>query len=196
MHEDYLWDKTGSDPEIEKLENALHAFRCKESAPPAIPAGKVVFEKEKPRRFFQFGFAFAAFATVVIVSLGVWIQFSGTGKIAGNAIDTIASQKGAVIPDSVPAEKPYDTDFAVINVSTPLKNKPLKQIYRKNIIKIGKTSPLLSRKKEMTERVILAKDPILSLTKEERYAYNQLMIALSITSSKLKLVEDKINGVE
>ncbi len=28
MKDDYLWDKTGKDSEIEKLENALQIFRC------------------------------------------------------------------------------------------------------------------------------------------------------------------------
>jgi hypothetical protein len=35
-----------------------------------------------------------------------------------------------------------------------------------------------------------------ALTQEERYAYHQLMLALSISSSKLKVVQDAINGVE
>lgn len=34
------------------------------------------------------------------------------------------------------------------------------------------------------------------LTKEERYAYDQLMLALSITSSRLKMVQDKVNGFD
>ena len=43
MNEDYLWDKTGEDPEIEKLENALQVFRYKETAPPALPAKALPF---------------------------------------------------------------------------------------------------------------------------------------------------------
>ena len=35
-----------------------------------------------------------------------------------------------------------------------------------------------------------------ALTSEEKYAYGQLMLALSITSSKLKLVKDTINRIE
>lgn len=34
------------------------------------------------------------------------------------------------------------------------------------------------------------------LTDEEKYAYGQLMLALSITSSKWQVVQDSINGVE
>jgi hypothetical protein len=35
-----------------------------------------------------------------------------------------------------------------------------------------------------------------ALTDEERYAYNRLMLALSITGSKLKLVRDTIDQIE
>ena len=34
------------------------------------------------------------------------------------------------------------------------------------------------------------------LTNEEKYAYNQLLLALSITSSKLKLVQETIDRME
>ena len=43
---------------------------------------------------------------------------------------------------------------------------------------------------------IETKKPTVKLTKEEKYAYDQLMLALSVTSSKLKLVTDKIDGIE
>ncbi len=36
MKEDYLWDKTGENHEIERLENALKMFRYKETAPPSL----------------------------------------------------------------------------------------------------------------------------------------------------------------
>ena len=38
MNEEYLWNKTGSDAEIEGLENALKAFSYKQTAPPELPA--------------------------------------------------------------------------------------------------------------------------------------------------------------
>ena len=36
----------------------------------------------------------------------------------------------------------------------------------------------------------------IALTEEEKYAYRQLMIALSVSSSKFKIVKDSINGNE
>ncbi len=66
MKEDYLWNKTGNDPEIEKLENALKAFRYQETAPPALPAKIIPFETKTSRGFFRLAFAFTAFATVLV----------------------------------------------------------------------------------------------------------------------------------
>ncbi len=196
MKEDYLWDKTGSDPEIEKLENALQAFRYQETEPPAIHAKIVSFEKKAPRGFFQFAFAFAACAAFVIVSLGVWFQFSSSKTtVVSNLSETITPQKNAESPKVISDEK-SDNVFTQKDNSIFTKNEKPKQIAKKKFIKVRKAFPLTNRKSETTEKVIIAKNPILSLTKEEKYAYDQLMLALSITSSKLKLVEDKIYGVD
>ncbi len=60
MNEDYLWDKIGSDAEVEKLEDALQSLRYRETAAPALPA-KILIIKPNPRRnFFRLGFALAA----------------------------------------------------------------------------------------------------------------------------------------
>ena len=79
MKEDYLWDKSGENAEIQGLENALKAFRFEESAPPVLPQKVFVVEKEEPRRWFRFGFAFAAFAAALMVVSIVWFQ-TGPGK--------------------------------------------------------------------------------------------------------------------
>ena len=76
MKDDYLWDKTGEDAEIQGLENALKAFRYQESEPPALPQKVFTVEKANGRRFFQFRFALAAFAAVVAVLSLVWFKFA------------------------------------------------------------------------------------------------------------------------
>ena len=72
MNEQYLWDKTGSDAEIEGLENALRVFRYRPFKPPELPA-KVMTSVEPPRRnWFRLGFA-VAFAAAAIGSVpAVW----------------------------------------------------------------------------------------------------------------------------
>jgi hypothetical protein len=64
MKEDYLWNKTGSDAEIEKLENALKAFRFEAQEPPALPTKVTSSDEKRPFSFFKLGFAFAFAASV------------------------------------------------------------------------------------------------------------------------------------
>jgi hypothetical protein len=74
--DEYLWDKTGSDTEIERLEGALAAFRYKASDPPALPdestPAKAYRAWSIPR--FAFASAMAASFAVLLVSIGLWMQ--------------------------------------------------------------------------------------------------------------------------
>src|SRR4028118_1783973 len=100
MKQDYLWDKTGADPEIENLENALAVFRYKETAPPALPAKIIPFKKESPRRSFRFAYAVAACTAFVMIGLGVWFQFSTNETATQESIaQTIEPQSPATSPD-------------------------------------------------------------------------------------------------
>ena len=84
MSEDYLWDKTGEDLEIQQLENALQTFRYQKSAPPMLPKQVVKLAKEPSRSFFawfpmRFGFAMATCLLVgAIFAFAVWFQLSAT----------------------------------------------------------------------------------------------------------------------
>ncbi|HSK73148.1 MAG TPA: hypothetical protein VK892_15730 [Pyrinomonadaceae bacterium] len=197
MKEDYLWDKTGADPEIEKLENALKAFRYKESEPPALPAKIIPFERKSPRRFFQLAFAFAASAALVLISFGVWIQFSMNNQI--HSVDDLAQSIIPQIDVEIPEEisegklrnadlvKPADLPSPKINTSKPTKRK---------IVKASRFVPVRAAQNQTIARKTEVKNRSVALTEEEKYAYNQLMLALSITSSKLKMVKDRVEGVE
>ena len=168
MKEDYLWDKTGRDPEIEELENALAVFRYKETAPPELPAKVLPFvKKETPRSFMRYAFAVAACVAIVAISLGVWLQVSeNTSDI--KFVEAIATE-----------ETPESSD-------EPSDKKP-----GEKIVKVTKTAPVVKHK-TLARKPKNHKAP--KLTKEEKYAYDQLMLALSITSSKLKIVKDKIEN--
>ena len=191
MKEDYLWDKTGAvDPEIERLEKALAVFRYQETEPPALPAKIIPFErKAPPRGFFRLAFGFAVCAAFVIISLGVWFQFSVNKiEVAKDSTEAFAPQIAAKISDETPVVKP--DDLIVKKVETT------QQSVGRNIIKIKKSVPANVRQYKLLARNVEIKKPTVVLTKDEKYAYDQLMLALSITSSKLKLVKDKVEGVE
>ena len=190
MKEDYLWDKTGEDPEIERLENALRMFRYQETEPPALPAKIIPFQrKAPPRSFFRLAFACAACAAFVIISLGVWFQFSNKKiEVAKDSIETITPQTFRKVSDETPVKKP--DDLIVKKAETP------KQSVGRNVVKVKKPVPAIARQNQLTAQNVEVKKPGVILTKEEKYAYDQLMLALSITSSKFKMVKDKVEGVE
>jgi hypothetical protein len=182
MKEDYLWDKTGEDAEIEQLENALMAFRYTETAPPELPAKVFEIKKEKPRRFFQFGFAFAS---VVVILFAVWFQ--------------VSSSKIAVVESVVENNEPKDADKIDIKnpAIMPVKAVDIPKRFNKpNVVKIRQTVAPINRTNKTSARNNKVKAPTETLTAEEKYAYDQLMIALSVTSSSLQIVKDKVQGIE
>ena len=190
MKEDYLWDKTGAvDPEIERLENALAVFRYQETQPPALPAKIIPFERKTPRGFFRLAFAFAACAAFVIVSLSVLFQFSGKKiEVAKVSTETIAPQAVEKVLDQAPVK---NTDDFIVE-----RGKSLKQPAERKIIKVSKVVQPVARQNKLIAQNGEVKKPTVILTKEEKFAYDQLMLALSVTSSTFKKVKDKVEGVE
>ncbi|MDQ3748848.1 MAG: hypothetical protein M3367_07535 [Acidobacteriota bacterium] len=189
MKEDYLWDKTGEDPEIQRLENALQVFRYRETAPPALPAKVIPFERKTSRRFFRLAFAFTACAAFAVVSLGVWLQISSeTIEVAKDSTETTAPLLSEKVFDEIADEKP--NNLIIKRVEVP------KQSAEQKIVKVRKLVPASVRQNKTIAQNVQVKKPTVKLTKDEKYAYDQLMLALSITSSKLKLVEEKIYGIE
>lgn len=203
MKEDYLWNKTGNDPEIEKLENTLKAFRYTEIAPPELMAKIIPFETKTSRKFFRLSFVFAAFAAILIVCLGFWFQFSDNKtEVVKDSPKIVSPPIAENIVKEIPVEK--QTDLVVERFEPPKKS------VERKITNVKKIIPQVIRQNKITKRNIEIKKPDdsivaqnteakktkIELTKEEKYAYDQLMLALSITSSKLKLVTDKIENVE
>ncbi|HEX8196664.1 MAG TPA: hypothetical protein VF571_10795 [Pyrinomonadaceae bacterium] len=196
MKQDYLWDKTGADPEIESLENALAVFRYKEIAPPALPAKVIPFKKESPRRSFRFAYAIAACTAFLMIGLGVWFQFS-TNETAPQ--ESIAQTIEPQIPATIPDVEAVEHKAPIVNnaeTSPKTKIESAIRISAPKAVRKNKIIPAVIRPTEKRAGNIVAKKSDVQLTKEEQHAYDQLMLALSITSSKLKLVKDKVEGFE
>ena len=106
MNENYLWDKTGDDAEIEQLENALQAFRYQETAAPAILAKNIPFKTKSNFSFFSLRFAVAMCAILAIIGAGIW-SFIYVEKlnIATDSAKIIAPISAPVIQKS-PTENP------------------------------------------------------------------------------------------
>ena len=184
MSEDYLWDKTGSDTEIENLESILSGFAYKETEPPPLPAKVLTLPEVKPRWFFSLRLGFAL-ACVAILSVGLgWLVF--TRKPPANNAENIEvsqpSPASTITPDAYnhPESRDESSHPTVAKAKAPIRqNVTVTNISSKSVVRTP--APKVQQPK---------------FTNEELYAYNQLMIALSITSSKLKIVKDKVNGTD
>lgn len=210
MKEDYLWNKTGSDTEIERLENALKAFRYQEAAPPVLPAKIIPFEKKSPRGFFRFSLAFGAFAALAIVCFGVWSLLSKRNVEVGEISTPVVAPSNFSATENAPTKTEIETPknlrtekaAETTKIESP-QNKTKNQFVKTVFISPAKRrNNLTARNGEIktrensTDQIPAVQKPAVKLTEEETYAYSQLMRALSITGSQLKLVKDKIDAVE
>lgn len=175
MNEEYLWDKTGRDAEIEGLENALAVFRYTPDTPPALPAKSFSFAEPSGRNWFKLGFAVAFAAAVMAAVPAVWFLVANSNVVT-ETVKTV---------DPVPMAVRNNVDGAKVEF-LPAEGPP-KTIYR------AVFRPAANRLKSLTANSIVKDHPV-KLTSEEKYAYGQLMLALSITESKLRIVRDTIAG--
>ena len=197
MKEDYLWDKTGSDAEIEKLENALLVFRYEESAPPIIPAKVLPFKKEAPRRTFPLFRAIAACLALASISLGVWTLISNTkNEIAGDVsqesiVKTESANPAAPVSENETPAKPKVDDNPAFTKTVYIEPKS-----KIKSLQINKSISKNAGRNKATDRKAKNSEKPVRLTEEEKYAFDQLMLALSITSSKLNMVKQTVDGAE
>lgn len=172
MKEDYLWDKTGKDPEIERLENALEVFRYKETKPPALPENVLPFRREDKnvfsRKVFSIPMTIAASVAFLAVIAGLWLFASNRQEQIGNGVAQNNFQYGEELTWDI-QQPPATTKSTTVTVAPN---------------KVRRFSPKPKREEEII------------LTDEERYAYEQLMKALKITSEKLNYVKQKTQGEE
>ncbi len=192
MNQDYLWDKTGDDSEIKELENALHAFRSNETIAPSLPPQIIVVEKQPSRKFFQWGFAFATCASIAFVSIGFWFQITRNPDIVKNLPPKTSVQNSAPSKTEAIIEATVEQQGNLVSTPsskpTRKKSNTTNKKRRRNTKRLRKVGSRKNRSRNTMPKVVL--------TKEERYAYEQLMLGLSITSSKLKIVRDKARGVQ
>jgi hypothetical protein len=176
MKKDYLWDKTGSDESVEKLENALRVFRHDSDTAFVVPAGPTSGKWGFFTGFRPLVFAAASIA-IAAIGWGAWVQESGfkampdEAFVAGPLIESPTPPVDRFEPGLEPDHAP---DASIIK--TAYRPRPAKRTARTVI----RTKPAEARKPEFT--------------KEEIYAYGQLVLALSITSDKLGQVREKAIG--
>lgn len=194
MKEDYLWDKTGSDPEIKGLENALLAFRYKEKELRPLPVREVV-SPEKPRRQWFFALAFAGAAACIVLAISAialrQVSKPNEEKVASNpqtTPDKIVSPGNPIRVIENPAPAPSKKS------PKPAQQKP--EEFRPQYLVLRTPENEIEKPSGGAKKARPAKAQKITFTQEEKDAYDKLMLALSITSSQLKTVKDKVQGIK
>lgn len=192
MNENYLWDKTESDPDIERLENALRVFRYEEKLAPKLPMKVLPFkQKSSPRRIFPAALKIAACFAIGAVALATWMQIFKMNLNVERASSELNNQK-------IPPENLHSKQASALH-DVPAANEqmansiPERKIYR---VRHKTVSANFRRTEQKRAKAVVAAEPAVRLTKEEKHAYDQLMLALSITSSNLKAVKNQAEGLE
>ena len=180
MNQEYLWSKIGSDADVERLEGLLAEYRFDESSAIEMPATNIIpVAATLPKRRFSWILAFAASAVAVIL-VTIWILAPRPVPVA-----KVEENAAAPVPETARSKTDDPPEYrsgepAKVNLPTAehMVASKAQVIYRRRTANRGQ-----SVTKSKTEK----------LTKEEKYAYNRLMFALSIAGSKLKVVQDTID---
>jgi hypothetical protein len=175
MNDEYLWNKTGTDAEIEELENELKAFRFQPSEPPALSTKVLALPERRSFSFFKLGFAVAFAAAVIVVISLIWLR-TPVNHSEKHSEYVRNDSPNAAIPGAI---LPEDSGKPIVDPPMP---KPKKVTnFKPPTTNATRAVKVVAKKEE-------------KLTPEEKHAYDQLMKALAITSNELKFVKDKING--
>lgn len=179
MNEDYLWNKTGEDAGIQELERSLSVFRYEHAEPP-IPVIKADAIGRSAWRLWP---RLALAGSTAVMAVGaIWFLLPAGPETA----KVVVEKKEAPFADK---KEELATEFSLPATPQvdPVAERPRPAV---KPIRVRHSKPTrIAKQSAKNERA-----PV--LTSEEKYAYRQLMLALSITGSKLKIVKDTINGSE
>jgi hypothetical protein len=185
MNSEYLFSKEGSDDEIERMEALLSVYRIEPVAPTLQRAA--VAEEHSTRPGFRFLFAYigviGSLAAAVIVAIAV-VTWQDRKLVELTAISPAVVISPVTTGDNLVSEYPSDGPIAVPAQTTPGPD-------RRAAIRTSYTRTSRSFSKLQRHVAIAPK-----LTAEEKYAYEQVKVALFLAGSKLKVVQDTIDRAD
>jgi hypothetical protein len=215
---DYLWDKTGeSDAEVERLEELLGKLRHTPRAlelPPDVETEAV----RAPRLFRKAWLAIAAALLLAIMAVAFVAlrsdKTSGSGQSASQGPQSPARQQSApqpsrspqlaASPDLKPAPQPERRDVVVAIQGPVRKQAPRRGSVQavavpqeRELIPTVVNSPkeLESIAVQTLRGGVGAEESPAELAARQQLAKEQLVYALRLTSSKLKEVHQKTQGI-
>lgn len=180
MKDDYLWNKTGEpDPEIQHLERVLGQLRHKRRAQD-LPALEIM-PRTKPRLSYRL-LAIAASLIFAALALGAFLTLqrqSKNGETNKVAMVNIELPPPNVVTGDAPVKAVETTQPQSANPATVKVSDVYSQTLAARRRSLSRSSEAESREREQAEGLM---------------AKEQLIKAIGITSSKLNLVQKKIQG--
>lgn len=185
MSNEYLYDKKGNDQAISHLEALLAVYRIEPIAP-KMSRATIGYASVRETGWTAFRYRMG-FATTAIALAGSIFAFVYIGS---SRIEYVANSPKEVPAIDLPVNNVTPFVAGIDPQSTAERQQPVATAADRKAASITRRSALRS----VGEKVAVAQSP--RLTKQEKYAYDQLMVALWITGSKLKVVQDTINRVD
>jgi len=166
MKDDYLWDKTGADADVQRLEDLLSGLRYLPVPAPEInrSGAKLSWRTLIP----------ACAAAVLAVTVLWFVGAKGDQQSVSTDVAVIVPVvEHMPVVTTAPSEPAGDPRPVITNA-----------VYK--VRRVARTKLRTSKTRQIP----------LTLTAEEKHAYEQVLLALYITGSQLKTVNDRINGIE
>jgi hypothetical protein len=180
MSDDYLWDKSGEpEPEIEQLEELLGSLRYRHP-----PGGLPLPQRApvNPRRFFKPALAVAAALLFLTVAAGIWVALYGSGQREKAGVAAITVEPGRA-QDLL---NPEIMSAMMLNAADNETSKPQQVI-------IAAAAPRAGGARHSTDFKRRAPSDLqVAAVSEGMAAKEQLIKALHLASSKLNLVQKKV----
>jgi hypothetical protein len=180
MRDDYLWDRSGEpDPETERLERTLQGLRH-QPRPLELPV-------MRPRRQLFHGLAAAAAIVLMVLAGGMWLALR---RSADEAVHRLVIVRPT--PDSLVGLYRMADSFTLkeVYIGSRAPNAESTQMPR------AKGPRHMIEERQPASAFFLAKWPMRrhdeEMMREGERAKEQLMLALHFASSKLNLVQRKI----
>jgi hypothetical protein len=179
MKEDYLWDRTGTDAEIERLESLLGGLAFGPTEPLEVPVREIALTPARRGWLFKLslGFAAASVAIAALLIAAISLREDSRPAIVATEETPVVAVPAAISPPITESGIGYQ----IASTAPQRKPRPKKRSRREaKSLPAPQPRPL----------------PVITLTAEEADAYRQLMTALSVTGTNLSIVREKINGSE
>lgn len=213
---DYLWDKTGeADTEVERLEELLGEFRHRPRALELPP--DVATQAVRAPRFFRTAWLAVAAALLLAVMAVAFValrsgRMSGTTQTASQdspspsrqiATPQGQSPKPVASPDLKPATQPEIHKVEVANQGSSRKGEPRRKGERVVAVKPGRELMTTGANSPQNHESVLiqtlrggsVEESLAEVAAQRQLAKEQLVYALRLTSSKLKEVQKKTQGI-